>query len=48
MNYDLTKSDVATLTLGSRPKQGLAKVRAKCEGRESHFMFLGVWESVRE
>jgi hypothetical protein len=25
---------VATLTLGLQPKQGLAKVWAKCEGRE--------------
>jgi hypothetical protein len=41
-------TSVATLTLGSWPKQGLAKVRAKCEGRESHFMFPRVWESVRE
>jgi hypothetical protein len=24
------------------------KVRAKSEARESHFMFLGVWENVRE
>jgi hypothetical protein len=42
--------DVATLTLGLRPKQaqGLVKVRAKSEARESHSMFLGVWESVRE
>ncbi len=39
---------IATLALGSRPRQGLAKVRAKCEGRESHFMLSGVWESVRE
>ncbi len=27
---------VATLTLGLRPKQGFAKVRAKSEARESH------------
>jgi uncharacterized membrane protein len=33
---------VATLTLGSQPKQWLAKVRAKSEARESHFMFPGV------
>jgi hypothetical protein len=31
---------VATLALGLRPKQGLAKVRAKYEARESHFMLL--------
>jgi len=29
---------VATLALGSRPKQGLTKVRAKNEAQESHFM----------
>jgi len=39
---------VATLTLGSRPKQGLAKVRAKSEVQESHFIFMEVQESVRE
>jgi hypothetical protein len=33
---------VATLALGSRPRQGLAKVRAKNETWESHFMFVGV------
>jgi hypothetical protein len=30
--------NVTTLTLGSRPRQGLAKVWAKSEARESHFM----------
>ncbi len=40
--------DVATLTLGSRPRQGLVKVRAKNEAQESHFMLSGVWENVRE
>jgi hypothetical protein len=34
--------------LGSQPKQGLAKVRAKSETWESHFMFPGMQESVRE
>jgi hypothetical protein len=33
---------VTTLALGSRPKQGLAKVRAKNEAQESYFMFPGV------
>jgi hypothetical protein len=33
---------VATLALGSQPKQRLAKVRAKSEARESHLTFLGV------
>jgi hypothetical protein len=39
---------VTTLALGSRPKQGLAKVRAKSEAQESHFMLSGVWGSVGE
>jgi hypothetical protein len=39
---------VTTLELGLQPKQGLAKVQAKNEAQESHFMFLGAWESVRE
>jgi hypothetical protein len=34
--------NVATLALGLQPKQGLAKVRAKSEARESHFMLMGV------
>jgi hypothetical protein len=33
--------------LGSRPRQGFVKVRAKSEARESHFMLLGVWECER-
>jgi hypothetical protein len=36
---------VTTLVLGSQPRQRLTKVRTKCEVRESHFMFLGVWEN---
>jgi len=40
--------NVTTLALGSRPKQGLAKVWAKKEARESHFMSPWVQESVRE
>jgi hypothetical protein len=39
---------VATLALGSQPRQGLVKVRAKCEARESHFMVSEVLENVRE
>jgi len=39
---------VVTLTLGSQPRQGLAKVWAKKEAQESHFMLPGVQESVRE
>jgi hypothetical protein len=34
--------------LGLRPKQRLAKVRAKSEAQESHFMLPRVLESVRE
>jgi hypothetical protein len=40
--------NVATPALGLQLKQGLAKVRAKKEARESHFMFPGVQESVKE
>jgi hypothetical protein len=39
---------IATLALGSRPKQGLTKVWAKSEAQESHFILLGMWESARE
>jgi hypothetical protein len=39
---------VTTLTLGLWPKQGLAKVQAKSESWGSHFMFMGVYEIVRE
>jgi hypothetical protein len=38
---------VATLALGSQPKQGLARVWAKGEARQSHLMLPGVKESVR-
>jgi hypothetical protein len=39
---------IATLALGSQPRQGLVRVRAKREAREAHFMFPGVQKSVRE
>jgi hypothetical protein len=39
---------VVTLTLGSRSKQGVARLRAKTEAWESCRMLLGVQESVRE
>jgi hypothetical protein len=39
---------IATLALGLQLKQGLTKVQAESEARESHFMLLGMWESVRE
>jgi hypothetical protein len=47
-NQQIITHDVTTLTLGSRAKQGLAKVQAKNEAWESHFMFSGMWESVSE
>ncbi len=40
--------NVTTLALGSQPRQVLAKVLAKSEAQESDFMFLGVWENVRD
>jgi hypothetical protein len=39
---------VATLALGSWPKQGLARVQAKKEAQESHIMLPWVYENVRE
>jgi hypothetical protein len=42
------KVTIATLALGWRPKQGLAKVQAKNEAQESYFMLPGVQENVRE
>jgi hypothetical protein len=39
---------VTTLALGSWPKQGLARLQAKREGRESHLVLLVVQKSVRE
>jgi hypothetical protein len=39
---------VATLALGSRPRQGLTKVEAKREARESKLMLLGVQKNVKE
>jgi hypothetical protein len=38
---DLAKF-ITTLTLGSRPRQGVARLRAKRKTRESHHMFSGV------
>ncbi len=44
MNYNLSvmMGNVTSLALGSQPRQGLAKVQAKKEARESHLMFLRV------
>jgi hypothetical protein len=39
---------VTTLALGSWPRQGLTRVKAKKETQESHLMLPGVQESVRE
>jgi hypothetical protein len=36
--------DIAMLALSSWPRH----LRAKSEAQKSHFMFRGVWESVRE
>jgi hypothetical protein len=40
--------DVATRTLGSQPRQGLARLWAEREAWESHLMFPGMQKSVRE
>jgi hypothetical protein len=40
----LMGENVTTLALGSRPKQGLARVWTKSEARESHFMLQGSWK----
>jgi hypothetical protein len=48
-NFENFKTlNVATLALSSRPRQGLARLQAKREARESHIMLLGVQKSVKE
>jgi hypothetical protein len=45
MNFDdnkLLKVIIATLASSSPPRQGLARLRAKREARESHLMLPGV------
>ncbi len=42
------RHNVVTLALGSRPKQGFAKVQAKREARESCHILFGVQTSVRK
>jgi hypothetical protein len=42
IHHNLVIVHVATLALGSRPRKGLTKVRAKNEARESYFMLLGM------
>jgi hypothetical protein len=37
-----TNVGVVTLALGSQPRQGLARVRAKREAQESHLMLARV------
>ncbi len=39
---------IATLTLGSQLRQGLARLLAKKAARESHFMLMGMQKSVKE
>jgi hypothetical protein len=41
-------NNVVTLALGSRPRQKFTNVRAESEAQESHFMFSGVQEGVKE
>jgi hypothetical protein len=41
-SYKPIKPNVATLALGSRPRQGLVRLRAKREARGSDLMLLGV------
>jgi hypothetical protein len=48
MFSSLFSMDVATLALGLQPRQGLARVQAKRETWELHFMLPGVQKSVRE
>jgi len=44
----LKKIHVATLALGSWPRQGVVRLQAKKEVQESCRMLSGVQESVRE
>jgi len=48
LNKKMSTFIITTLTLDSRLRQGLVKGWAKSEAQESHFMFPGVWEYVRE
>jgi hypothetical protein len=42
IHCNFLKFHVATLALGSQPRQGLARLRAKREAWESHHLFSGV------
>jgi hypothetical protein len=48
MSKYIYKMIVATLALGSQPKQGVARLRAKRKTRESHHMLPGVPKNVKE
>jgi hypothetical protein len=48
MGVSLFIGIVVTLALGLQPRSGFARVRAKREARESHFMLPRVQKSVRE
>ncbi len=48
LNHVLLIPNVTTLALGSRPRQGFAKVWAKKEAQESHLMLPKMYESLRE
>jgi hypothetical protein len=49
LNSGLRLLSITTLALGSRPSQGLARLKAKREARwGSHLMLLGMQKSVRE
>jgi len=43
----LANIHVATIALGSQPRQGVVRLLAKREARESCHMLLGVQESVK-
>ncbi len=47
-DFTLPIFNVATLTLGSQPRQRLVRLWAKREAWESHFMLPGMQNSVRE
>jgi len=48
MEWGFQHVGVTTLALGLRPKQGVARLRAKREAHESCCMLLGVQENVKE
>jgi hypothetical protein len=44
----LSVKNVATLALGSRPKQEFARLKVKREAQESHLMLSRVQKTVKE